>query len=148
MIEYPVFYRKLSDLTWDEPERDGVYLLIKESIKKHGQIFMPLLIDPGNRVWDGRKRAEALEELIAGGEGVSKSVPVIVMEDPADLARELNVIRRPPAIEDLLSFTTTEVEKRVPGREELISELLRARGIGPRIFRELIKETKIVVNKR
>jgi len=152
VIEYLILHRKIEDLTWEEPARDGVFLMLKESIRKHGQVFMPLVVDGDNRVWDGKKRAAALAELLSEGEPVSRSVPVIVVErDPDELAREINILRRTPSIEDLMSLKVSapegEGKSRVLGREDqLVSQLLRARGIAPRIFRELIRETMIFVS--
>ncbi len=152
MIEYLILYRKIEDLTWEDPPRDEVFLMLKESIRKHGQVFMPLVIDGSNLVWDGKKRAAALAELLAEGEAISRSVPVIVVErDPGELAREINILRRTPSIEDLMSLKVSapegEGKARVLGHEdELISQLLRTRGIAPRIFRELIRETMIYVS--
>jgi len=155
VIEYLILHRKIEDLTWEKPARDGVFLMLKESIRKHGQVFMPLIIDGENRVWDGKKRAAAVAELLAEGEAVSRSLPVVVVErDPEELAREINILRRIPSIEDLVALNDREVvpskqteKPRILGREtELVSELLRARGIAPRIFRELVKETVIFVN--
>jgi len=116
VIEYLILYRKIEDLTWEDPPRDEVFLMLKESIRKHGQVFMPLVVDGENLVWDGKKRAAALAELLAEGEAVSKSVPVIVVErDPDELAREINILRRTPSIEDLMSLkVSAPKEKRKP----------------------------------
>lgn len=117
-------------------------------------MLMPLIVDKEMRVRDGRKRAAALEELLSEGAVVSEYVPVMVVErgSPDIVAREVDLLRKPPSVEEI--WALMEEGKVVPfpgavralGREDdLVSELLRARGIGPRILRELLRSTLVVL---
>ncbi|HFC96937.1 MAG TPA: hypothetical protein ENJ40_00565 [Thermosulfurimonas dismutans] len=118
-------------------------------------MLVPLIADKEMRVKDGRKRAAALEELLSEGAPVSEYVPVIVVErgSPDAVAREVDLLKRPPSVEEIWALMGEGKVVPFPGaaralgrEDDLVSELLRSRGVGPRILRELLRSTLVVLS--
>ncbi len=133
----------------ERPPADETYLRLKESIRFRG-VRVPLVVLEDGTIVDGKRRYWILEELAA--EGVeTQFVPCVVLEDGDDpdvLRAEVNAYRRAPSVSELLVLAgkeSTEKEEVTKYREidELVSELMRARGIGPRIFRILVLQTQV-----
>ena len=118
-------------------------------------MLVPLIVDKESRVRDGRKRAAALEELLSEGAPVSEFVPVIVVErgNPDSVAREVDLLKKPPSVEDIWALMGEGKVVPFPGtaralgrEDDLVSELLRSRGVGPRILREILRSTLVVLS--
>ena len=135
----------------ERPPADETYLKLKASVRRSG-VQIPLLVREDGTIVDGKRRYWILEELEAEGVQV-KFVPCVVLEDEDDpnlLRAEVNAYRRGPSISELLVLAGKEAKEKegnVKYREvdELVAELLRARGIGPRIFRALVLQTQVVL---
>jgi len=139
----------LSELKRPErPPEDETYQKLKASVAARG-VKVPLLVTEDGTIVDGKRRYWILEELMAEGVEV-KYVPCVVLEDrddPKVVRAEVNTYRRGPSVSELMLLAGREVEEpentRYRGTEELVAELLRARGIGPRIFRALVLQTRV-----
>jgi len=133
----------------ERPPADETYLKLKESIRVRG-IRVPFLVLEDGTIVDGKRRYWILEELAAEGVQV-KFIPCVVLEeedDPNVLRAEVNTYRRSPSISELLVLAGKEAKKEEGSTkyrevDELVAELLRARGIGPRIFRALVLQTQV-----
>jgi len=130
---------------------DETYLRLKASVKVRG-IRVPLLVAEDGTIVDGKRRYWILEELADEGVQV-EFVPCVVLEDEDDprvLRAEVNAYRRSPSISELLALAGKEVkgdeeDRKCRDIDEIISDLLRARGIGPRVFRALVLQTRVTL---
>lgn len=109
-----------------------------------------MVLEDGTIV-DGKRRHRILEELAAEGIG-TEFIPCVVLDDEDDLnvlRAEVNAYRRSPSISELLTLAgkKASIEETQKFREvdELVAELLKARGIGPRIFQVLVRRTHVVL---
>jgi len=144
----------LSDLKRPErPPVDEIFTKLKASVRKRG-VQIPLLVREDGTIVDGKRRYWILEELTAEGSGIA-FVPCVVLEDEDIeddlrlLQAEVNVYRRGPSISELLTLagkeTSIEETQKFMEVDELVAELLKARGIGPRIFQVLVRQTHVVL---
>jgi len=111
---------------------------------------VPLLVTEDGTIVDGKRRYWILEELTDEGVQV-EFVPCVVLEDEDDpnvLRAEVNAYRRGPSISELLALAGKESkgdeeDRKCRDVDEIISDLFKARGIGPRVFRALVLQTQV-----